>query len=64
MGYLGYFYVEAKSFEFCLEIGFVGVRLAKRSGGVFRAVVGAGRVCFADEIIGGVGVSASGQVLQ
>lgn len=32
MGYLGYFYVEAKPFE----IGFGGVHLAERSRGVFE----------------------------
>jgi hypothetical protein len=29
MGHLGYFYVEAKSFEFHHEIGFGGIRLAE-----------------------------------
>lgn len=38
MGYLGFFYVEAKSFEFRSEIS-GGVRLAERSRGVFRVVV-------------------------
>jgi hypothetical protein len=32
---LGYFYVEAKSFEICSEIGFGGVCLAERSRGTF-----------------------------
>ena len=35
MGHLGYFYVEAKSFEFHHEIGFGGVRFLERSRGVF-----------------------------
>ncbi|GLT60936.1 hypothetical protein SLA2020_336750, partial [Shorea laevis] len=38
MGYLGFFYVEAKSFEFRSAIGDGSVRLAERSRGLFRAV--------------------------
>jgi hypothetical protein len=38
MGYLGYFYVEAKAFEVQSEIGNNGIRLAERSKGVYGAV--------------------------
>lgn len=37
MGYLGFFYVEAKAFEIRSEAGFQGIHLAKRSRGMFRA---------------------------
>lgn len=39
MGHLGYLYVETKSCEIRSKIGNGGVRLAKRSSGIFRAVV-------------------------
>jgi hypothetical protein len=38
MGYLGYIYVEAKSFEILFEIGNSGIRFAERSRGVYRAI--------------------------
>jgi hypothetical protein len=44
MGYLGFFYVEAKSFEFRSKIS-GGVPLAERSR-VFRRWSWAGRACF------------------
>lgn len=39
MGYLGYFYVETKSFEIRSEFGNGGVPLAKWSRGIFQSVV-------------------------
>jgi hypothetical protein len=36
MGYLGFFYVEAKSFEIRSEIGVSCVRLVERSRGTIR----------------------------
>jgi hypothetical protein len=39
MGYLGFFYVKAKSFEIHSEISVGGTRLAERSRGTFKAVV-------------------------
>lgn len=38
MSFLGYFYVEAKSYEIALS-GNGGARLAERSRGILRAVV-------------------------
>jgi len=38
MGYLRFFYVEAKSFEIHFKIGVGGIQLAERSRGLFRAV--------------------------
>lgn len=39
MGYLGYFYVEAKSFKILYKIRNKGIRLAERSKWVHRAVI-------------------------
>jgi hypothetical protein len=39
MGYLGYFYIESKSFELQSGVGNGGFRLAKWSRGLFRSVV-------------------------
>jgi hypothetical protein len=39
MGYLGYFYVETKSFKIRSEFGNGGVPLTKWSRGIFRSVV-------------------------
>lgn len=39
MGYLGYFYVESKSFELQSGVGNKGSRLAEWSRGLFRSVV-------------------------
>jgi hypothetical protein len=38
MGYLGYCYVDSKSFEFRSEVS-GGVRLAERTRNLFRAVI-------------------------
>lgn len=39
MGYLGFFYVKAKSFEIRSEISVGGAQLAERSRGTFKVVV-------------------------
>jgi hypothetical protein len=39
MGYLGYFYVESKSFELRSGVGNGGFRLAEWSIGLFRSMV-------------------------
>jgi hypothetical protein len=39
MGYLGFFFVKAKTFEILSEVGNGGIRLAERSKGVYRAVI-------------------------
>jgi hypothetical protein len=39
MGYMGYFYIESKSFELRSRVGNGGCRLAEWSRGVFRSVV-------------------------
>jgi hypothetical protein len=39
MGYVGYFYMDSKSFEFWYDVR-GGVQLAERSKGVSRGVVG------------------------
>ncbi len=39
MGYLRFFYVEAKSFEIQSKDGEGGIRFVERSKGVYRAVL-------------------------
>jgi hypothetical protein len=36
---MGYFYIEAKSFELLSEGGNISIRFAKRSIGIYRAVI-------------------------
>jgi hypothetical protein len=39
MGYLGYFYIETKSYEIRFRVGNGGVGLVERSRGIFLVVV-------------------------
>lgn len=39
MGYLGYFYIETKSYEIRFQVGNGGVGLVERSRGIFLVVV-------------------------
>jgi hypothetical protein len=51
MGYVGYFYVDSKSFEFRFDVR-GGVQLVERSKGVSRSVIKAWPTVLAGECLG------------